>query len=131
MEKEEIKEQIVCYKEHASLINTGEYFRLSDPFHADYAAWMFVSEQKEEAFVSVVMLKIHGNMTVNYVRMKGLKPDAVYEVDGNKERFYGSALMEAGIPMPIHTTEYPAYQIYLKAVGNKEGILWKDGEKNE
>ena len=98
---------------------------------ADYGAWMFVSKQKDEALVSVVMLKIHGNMTVNYVRMKGLKPDVVYEVDGSKGRYYGSALMEAGLPMPIRTTEYPAYQIYLKAVRNQEGMFWKNGEKNE
>lgn len=113
-EKEEIREQIVYYKKQETLIGTGDYYRLSDPFREEYAAWMFVSGQKEEALVNVVILKIHGNMTVNYVRLKGLKPDAVYEDSETKRRYYGSALMEAGLPMPVVLEEYPAYQICLK-----------------
>ena len=118
-EKEEIREQIVCYKKQEELIGTGDYYRLSDPFREEYAAWMFVSGQKEEALVNVVILKIHGNMTVNYVRLKGLKPDAVYEDSETKRRYYGSALMEAGLPMPVVLEEYPAYQICLKMVGRE------------
>lgn len=113
-EKEEIKEQIICYKKQADLINTGEYYRLSDPFQDDFAAWMFVSEQADRALVNVVMLEIHGNMTVNYVKLKGLRPDAVYEDTETGMQYYGSALMEAGIPMPIRMEEYPAYQICFK-----------------
>ena len=113
-EKEEIKQQIICYKKQADLINTGEYYRLSNPFQDDFAAWMFVSEQADKALVNVVMLEIHGNMTVNYVKLKGLRPDAIYEDAESKMRYYGSALMEAGMPMPIRMEEYPAYQICLK-----------------
>lgn len=113
-EKEEIKEQIKQYKKYAELIQTGNYYRLSNPFEEICAAWMFVSENGEQALVNVVMLETHGNMTVSYVKLKGLKPDALYEDAKTGNCYYGSALMEAGIPMPVEMGEYPAYQIELR-----------------
>lgn len=113
-EKEEIKEQIRQYRKYAMLIQTGNYYRLSDPFSEPYAAWMFVSEDGQQALVNVVMLEIHGNMTVNYVKLKGLLADALYEDAATGKCYYGSALMEAGIPMPVEMGEYLAYQIELR-----------------
>lgn len=113
-EKEEIKEQIRQYRKYAMLIQTGKYYRLSDPFSEPYAAWMFVSEDGQQALVNVVMLEIHGNMTVNYVKLKGLLADALYEDVTTGKCYYGSALMEAGIPMPVEMGEYLAYQIELR-----------------
>lgn len=113
-EKEEIRKQIGEYKKYAELIQKGDYYRLSDPFCDAYGAWMFVSEDREEALVHVVMLEVHGNMPVNYVPVKGLIADAVYEDADTGRCYYGSALMEAGIPMPADLGEYPAYQITLR-----------------
>ncbi|MBD5520434.1 MAG: alpha-galactosidase [Lachnospiraceae bacterium] len=109
-EKEEIKEQIACFKKNEALISTGDYYRLSNPYKDEYAAWMFVSEDANEALLSVVMLKMHGNMTVNYVKLRGLKADAIYKNEETGQCYYGSALMEAGLPMPAELVEYPAYQ---------------------
>lgn len=113
-EREEIKEQIREYKKYAELIQNGDYYRLSDPFHDPYGAWMFVSKDGRQALVSVVVLEVHGNMPVNYVQMKGLKADGVYEDIDTGNCYYGSDLMEAGIPMPLAMEEYPAYQIVLR-----------------
>ncbi len=113
-EKEEIRQQIREYKKHAELIQKGDYYRLSDPFCDAYGAWMFVSEDREQALVHVVMLEVHGNMLVNYVPVKGLIGDAVYEDVDTGRCYYGSALMEAGIPMPADLGEYLAYQITLR-----------------
>lgn len=113
-EKEEIKEQIRQYKKHEELIRTGDYYRLSNPFQDAYAAWMHVSEDKGKALLHVVMLENHGNMTVSYVRMKGLMPDAIYEDSESGHSYYGSALMEAGLPMPVELGENPAYQFVFR-----------------
>lgn len=113
-EKEEVKEQMKQYKKYAKLIQTGDYYRLSNPFQDALAAWMFASEDGEQAFINVVMLEIHGNMTVNYVKLKGLRPDALYEDVETGRCYYGSALMEAGIPMPVKMGEYLAYQMELR-----------------
>ena len=112
-EKEAVKEQIRLYKEQESLVRKGTYHRLSDPFRESYAAWLFVSEAKDRAFLSVVMLEIHGNMPVSYVRLRGLEPQAVYRDAESGRCYYGADLMEAGLPMPVEQKEYPAYQIEL------------------
>lgn len=113
-EREEIKEQIRQYKRYGELIQKGNYYRLSDPFQDICAAWLFVSDDGARALLNVVMLEIHGNMTVSYVKLKGLCGDAVYEDTETGDCYYGSALMEAGMPMPVEMVEYPAYQIELR-----------------
>ncbi|MDE6203700.1 MAG: alpha-galactosidase, partial [Lachnospiraceae bacterium] len=113
-EKEEIKEQVCQYKKHAELIRRGDYYRLSDPYKESFAAWMFVSEDKSKALVNIVMLEVHGNMLVEYVRLKGLQPDEIYEDTETGRCYYGSALMEAGIPLPAEMGEYLAYQMEFK-----------------
>lgn len=115
-EKEEIKGQIASYKKYETLICQGDYYRLSNPFEDEYAAWAFVSEDQKQALLNVVMQEIHGNMTVSYVRLKGLKPDSVYQDAETGVRYYGSALTEAGIPMPVQLGEYQAYQKYFVCV---------------
>lgn len=74
---------------------------------------MFVSEDGGRALLNVVMLEIHGNMPVSYVRLKGLKRDALYEDAATGRLYHGSALMEAGIPLPMQTEEYGAFQMEL------------------
>ena len=69
-ERREIRKQIVEYKKYAQLVQNGLYYRLSNPFAEEIGAWEFVSEDGKEVLVNVVMLEIHGNMTVNYVKMK-------------------------------------------------------------
>ena len=75
---------------------------------------MFVSEDMERALVNVVMFEIHGNMTVNYVKLKGLEASALYEDLAAGKCYHGNALMEAGVPMPVEMGEYLAYQIELR-----------------
>ena len=98
-------------------ISGGDYYRLSDPFRDSYAAWMFVSEDQRTVLLHVVMLEIHGNMTVSYVKLRGLLPDASYEETESKKCYQGSALMRAGIPLPVEMKEYPAYQFIFQVKG--------------
>lgn len=112
-EKAAVREQIRQYKGWESLVRKGAYYRLSDPFTDTNAAWMFVSEEKDRALVSVVMLEMHGNMPVSYVKMRGLDAGSVYRDAKSGRCYYGADLMEAGLPMPVELKEYPAYQIEL------------------
>ena len=113
-EKEEIREQIRQYKEFEPLISTGDYYRLSNPFEDACAAWMFVSGDRKHILLHVVILENHGNMTVNYVRLKELLPDAVYEEAASGKCYCGSALMQAGIPIPVEMGDYRAYQFVFR-----------------
>lgn len=115
-EKEEIKEQVKRYRKYAGLINEGDYYRLTDPLKGLCAAWMFIDVKKEKILLNVVILESHGNMPVSYVKLKGLDADAVYEDADSKKCYFGSALMEAGLPMPVELKEYPAYQIEFNKI---------------
>lgn len=114
-EKEQIREQIAKYKRYAPLVFSGDYYRLSSPFDDVYTAWMFVSEDGGRALVSAVMTIQNGNnnMPVSYVRLKGLDRDALYEEPDSGRCYFGSALMEAGLPLPAELGEYLSYQIEL------------------
>ena len=114
-EKQEIRLQVEEYRKFAPLIQTGLYYRLSDPAREEYAAWAFVSEDQKEVLLNVVMQEIHGNMTVNYVKLQGLKCSAIYRDTETGKIYNGAALMEAGIPMPVEMGEFKAYQMHLIA----------------
>lgn len=115
-EKEAIREQIKVYRGDAELIQNGDYYRLSNPFLDEYAAWMFVSSDKKRVLLYAVMLEIHGNMTVNYVRLKGLLEDGIYQEVQTGKRYFGAALMEAGIPLPVELGEYLGYRMEFAVI---------------
>lgn len=114
-EKQEIRLQVEEYRKFAPLIQTGLYYRLSDPAREEYVAWAFVSEDQKEVLLNVVLQEIHGNMTVNYVKLQGLKCSAIYRDTETGKIYNGAALMEAGIPMPVEMGEFKAYQMHLAA----------------
>ena len=112
-EKQEIREQIEEYKRYAPIIQNGLYYRLSNPTTEEICAWDFVhTDEKEQSKVllNIVMQVIHGNMTVNYVKLQGLEETAVYREEKSGKRYTGAALMYGGMPLPIEPGEYQAYQ---------------------
>ena len=112
-EKQEIREQISEYKSYAPIIQNGLYYRLSNPTEEEICAWEFVyTDEKEQSKVllNVVMQAIHGNMTVNYVKLQGLEEAAVYREEKSGKRYTGSVLMYGGMPLPVELGEYQAYQ---------------------
>ena len=115
-EKAVIRAQVKTYKKYERLICQGDYYRLSNPFAEEYSAWMFVSEDKKQALVNVVRLDVQGNMVTTYVKLKGLKKEAMYIDDATGKVYNGAALMEAGMSLAFPKTEYEAYQIALTEI---------------
>ncbi|MBO5460779.1 MAG: alpha-galactosidase, partial [Ruminococcus sp.] len=118
-EKELVRQQIKDCKKYWKLRQEGKYFRLTNPMEfTEYAAWEFVSEEKDEALLNVVTLDTHCNGAVYYVKLKGLEKTAVYVDEQTGRKYTGTALMNAGIvlPMPMIKDDYQAFQIYLKKI---------------
>lgn len=115
-DKEKVREQIAVYHRMAPLIQKGEYYRLSNPFDEEYAAWMVVDEEKRSAVLSVLMLNIHGNMPVIYVKLDGLDEEKEYRETATGKVYSGAALMEAGLPIPLRMGDYQSYQIVFEMV---------------
>ena len=119
-EKAEIREQIREYHRYADLINHGLYYRLSNPGEDETAAWEMFAEDASEALITAVCLAVHGNMTVNYVRLRGLKKDCFYKDEATGQVYPANALMQIGLPIPVEMGEYKSYQWHFVRVG-KEG----------
>lgn len=115
-EKAEIRAQLVQYREYQELIREGDYYRLSNPFQDNFAAWMVVSDDRSKALVSVIRLTAEANLPAAYVTLKGMEEDAFYREKTTGKVYPGAALMEAGILLPAAVSEYEAYQIELERV---------------
>ncbi len=115
-EREKIKQQIASYHRLAPLIQRGDYYRISNPYEEEYGAWMVVDQDKSSALLSVVLLNIHGNMPVIYVRLDGLDEKREYRDADTGKVYSGAALMEAGMPIPLGLGDYQAFQILFEVV---------------
>ena len=115
-EKAEIRAQLAQYREYQELIREGDYYRLSNPFQDNFAAWMVVSDDRSKALVSVIRLTAEANPPAAYVTLKGTEEDAFYREKTTGKVYPGAALMEAGILLPAAVSEYEAYQIELERV---------------
>ncbi|WFR58632.1 alpha-galactosidase [Anaerocolumna sp. AGMB13025] len=90
-EKEEIKEQVKIYKRNYDLINTGDYYRLTNPYETiGYTAWQFVSSDKTRSLLSVVYHQSHGNPDFHTLLLRGLKEGSIYRVTGTVQNNNGT-----------------------------------------
>ena len=132
-EKAMIRDQIKTFNKYYDLIQKGRYLRLSDERDEQYyTSWGFVSGDRSEALVSLVVTDVRANPEVMYVRLRGLDPDAMYEVDNcisscaevpengvypqktEGEIYSGAALMNAGYAFDPMFGSYPAIQIHFR-----------------
>jgi len=66
--------------------------------------------------VSLVLTDKESNDAQNYLKLKGLEREAIYKIEGQKGRYSGALLMNAGIPVPFELNEYEGVQLLLKMV---------------
>lgn len=117
-DKDEVARQIETYKNDWKTIQQGRYFRLSSPMEDPYVvAWEYVSEDRDEAILSMVATKAVCNRPVQFVKLRGLEEDAVYHLVETNQDITGSALMNAGYPVPeFYRMEHDSTMIHLKRV---------------
>lgn len=132
-ERETVKKQIQWYKQYQELILGGDYYRLTAvEGKGDFAAWQFVSRDQKTALVSAVCLHVRSNPLFLRVRLKGLKEDAWYQVSGEESQepkavgtrpdeeqktiYSGSALMYAGMNLPVFREDYESVKFVIRQV---------------
>jgi len=124
-EKAQIPEQIRRYKEIASLIRDGGLYRLGDPFkpsghaaqmHADYDAWMYVSQDRKTAVVTYVQITAEANMKPRRLMLRGLSPEAKYafSMNGKSYAYTGAYLMQCGLLIDNLWGDMKSVQIILR-----------------
>ncbi|GIP16521.1 alpha-galactosidase [Paenibacillus montaniterrae] len=116
-EKELVKYQVELYKQIRPIVQFGDFYRLLSPFEGNDTAWMFVSKDKNEAFVVYVKVLQEPNGAIGRFRLQGLDPDKVYEVfEGqDKGEYSGSHLLYAGLAIPRFYGDFQSCVYRLKA----------------
>lgn len=116
-EQEICRKQSNLFRKYYHIIFKGDYYRLTNPFETgNMTAWQHVTKDKKEALLSVVVTNLTCNGPQEYIRAKGLNADTMYSVNDGAYTLSGSALMNAGLPIPREVPEYSSFQFHMKAV---------------
>lgn len=114
-DKAEARRQITVYNENWELFQSGSYYRLNSPMeNHDYTAWSYVSKDQRKASLSVIYTDLHGNPKPVRVKLKGLKKDVSYDVDGTV--YTGAALMRGGLLIPKPACNYDSYMVCIREI---------------
>lgn len=115
-EKEDVRQQVACFKKYCDVIRNGRYYRLTAPGEKNFHAWEMAKEDGSEALVTVVSTVLEGNPLGSYLKLCGLVPEKIYELEGWEKRYPGAALMNCGVILPTAQYEYQSWQFHIKAV---------------
>ena len=115
-EIELIKKQVLQYREFAELMRSGDLYRLKSPFEGNETAWMFVSEDQKDAFVTYVRVLAKPNEPLKRIFPKGLNQDFDYAIDGESDLFGGDLLMYAGLNIPFMEGDFQSCTWRLRAM---------------
>jgi alpha-galactosidase len=113
-EKAIIKQQVAFYKDIRRLVQFGTFYRILSPFEGNETAWMFVSEDKSEAFVAYFRVLAEANAPLSFLRLKGLDPNKNYEIIGSGEVYGGDELMYVGLNVPERHGDFISVIWHLK-----------------
>ena len=107
-EKEVAREKVARYKEIRETVHKGDHYRLVSPYENNRSVLQFVNKPKSESIVFVYNLAEYPNNAIQEtkrpksVKLRGLQPDASYQIEGVKGVYKGSQLMNIGIEFPLY-----------------------------
>lgn len=116
-EKAAIKEQVAFYKKHRQLFQYGTFIRLLSPFAGNDTAWMYVSEDKQEAIVFYFRVLAEASAPLITLKLAGLAAETLYQMGENK--IGGDELMQIGFYIdPALSGDYATQMVHLTAINN-------------
>ncbi|MBQ3086871.1 MAG: alpha-galactosidase [Clostridia bacterium] len=112
-----VKRQVEEYHKYYDLIRWGDLYRIKNPEEDGFdCAWEFVSEDKKEALLTVIVMR-RDAMKNRILRFKGLDPEKKYECDFDNEEYCGQTLMKAGLNLSqMHLNDHEVVRVYIKEV---------------
>ncbi|MGL6167089.1 MAG: alpha-galactosidase [Fusobacteriaceae bacterium] len=101
-EMEEVRKQILFFKENRELLQFGTFYRIESPFEGGFqnVAWIMVNKDKTEAILGVYRVLSIPNPCFDSILAAGLNPDFKYCIEDQDvlgKIFYGDELMSSGI----------------------------------
>ena len=116
-DKEIVKAQVSEYHKYYDIIHKGDLYRLITPDQNAYrVAWMFVSEDKNEALLTSVVMRKPEDRSF-FLKLKGLDKEKFYVDDETGEVYSGALLMNAGLCLnQTGMDDGDSFKIYLRAL---------------
>ena len=115
-DREMIKDQTAMYHKYNDLVREGTYYRLASfSQNHRYDCYMVVSEDMKEALVTFVQVIAIANHPMPIIKLQGLDPDAVYEIEGTDKELSGDVLMNIGLPLKGEFGDFKASLYHLIA----------------
>lgn len=93
---------IALYKEIRETIQFGDQYRLRSPQETPYSAVQYVSKDRSEGVLFVFRTHIPEPAQLPNLYLRGLEPEALYEVEGIAGARSGLSWMQAGLQIPLH-----------------------------
>ncbi len=115
-EREAVKAQIERQRRMEPLVLDGDFYRLRNPFTGNDAAWMLVSPDKSEAVALFVQVLAVANAPFTRLRLRGLDPDATYQIEELGFSAGGDALMHGGIPIEARPGDFRSVTFTLRRI---------------
>ena len=101
VEREEIKKQILEYKQIQELVLKGDLYRINNPLEENLFAEMIVSKDKKKAYLTVLQPICIPNGKVIRVYPKGLERDTLYYIPELTLMKTGATWMSLGVVVGI------------------------------
>lgn len=92
-----IQKQIDFYKKYRKVVLNGDMYRLESPYNDRFAAWEFVSEDRETVMLFTYVISGKPGVKPKNICLQGIDPDSYYEDVETKCRYKGDFLMKFGV----------------------------------
>ncbi len=100
-EQQQIKADIVSYRQDAELIKTGHFYRLLSPFKGNETAWLVVSEDKRHALFGWYRVLATANPSPKrFLEVPGLAAQLTYNIREQQAQLTGAELKTLGLRLP-------------------------------
>ncbi|WP_042459933.1 alpha-galactosidase [Neobacillus dielmonensis] len=113
-DKKTVQQKIQFYHHIKELVCFGELYRLLSPFDGNDTAWMYVSENQDQAVVFYYKTLATPNPPLFRLYFRGLDPNRVYQMS-NGYSYTGDELMKLGITMSSIKSDFFSKVFYLEA----------------
>ena len=106
-QKKIASEKIAQYKVIRETVQKGDVYRIVSPYDENRSVIQYVDKNKRKAVIFAYNLAEYPNNSVSenqqtpVIKLRGLLPDARYQIDDFRETFTGKYLMEVGITLPL------------------------------
>ncbi len=111
-----IKEQVKECKKIRSLVQFGDFYRLSSPFEKNIAAWQMVNNDKSESFFMAARIMFKSNTYFPLVKLRGLEEGALYKNEYDGTVYSADELMYRGLFIDFNHGDFVTYTLHLKKI---------------